>query len=275
MELNVRDRVSSYFGSKEVGDEIVEVEENLHAVNVTPDAALEEYGMMLLRVKLIYRAVFENRIVRTFLEAIPGLDDLLMLGKAYFHATEQQSDGGYVWDKVVVDAPATGHGVFLLQIPSVITSTLSSGHMYDEAEKILEFLRDPHRTVLNLVTLAEEMPVNETMMLRDEARERIGIPIGSVVINGLYPKLFGRETGEWLERAQATYDGEDAGLAGMLEAGVFRRQRIEMQQRYVERLHEEMEGPFFEIPYFFAERLTFPNIATIADAFETQAEGAT
>lgn len=272
MELNVRDRVSSYFGSQEVGSEIVEVEENLHAVNVTPDAALEEYGMMLLRVKLIYRAVFENRIVKTFLRAVPGLNDLLMLGKAYFHATEQQSDGEYVWDKVIVDAPATGHGVFLLQIPSVITSTLSSGHMYEEAQKILEFLRDSDRTVLNLVTLAEEMPVNETLMLRDQARERIGVPVGNVIINGLYPALFDDATGEWLERFQAEYDGDDTGLAGMLEAATFRRQRIQMQRNYVERLHDEMEGPFFEIPHYFSERLTFPNIQSIAEAFETQAE---
>jgi anion-transporting ArsA/GET3 family ATPase len=228
--------------------------------------------MMLLRVKLIYRAVFENRIVKTFLRAIPGLNDLLMLGKAYFHATEQQSDGGYVWDKVIVDAPATGHGVFLLQIPSVITSTLSSGHMYEEAQEILEFLRDPERTMLNLVTLAEEMPVNETLMLRDEARERIGVPVGSVIINGLYPRLFDDETGRWLEQFQESYDGEDEGLGGMLDAAWFRRQRMEMQRQYVERLHEEMEGPFFEIPHYFAERLTFPNIKAIAEEFETQTE---
>ncbi|MFB6350518.1 MAG: ArsA-related P-loop ATPase, partial [Bradymonadaceae bacterium] len=208
----------------------------------------------------------------TAARAIPGLNDLLMLGKAYFHATEQQSDGEYVWDKVIVDAPATGHGVFLLQIPSVITSTLSSGHMYEEAQKILDFLRDPERTVLNLVTLAEEMPFNETLMLKDQAREQIGVPVGNVVINGLYPALFDDETGEWLEGLRERYAGDDAGLTGMLEAAAFRRQRIEMQRTYVERLHEEMAGPFFEIPHYFADRLTFPNIASIAEAFETQAE---
>jgi len=272
MELNVRDRVSSYFGSREVGSEIVEVEENLHAVNVTPDAALEEYGMMLLRVKLIYRAVFENRIVQTFLRAVPGLNDLLMLGKAYFHATEQQSDGAYVWDKVIVDAPATGHGVFLLQIPSVITQTLNSGHMYEEAREILGFLRDPEQTALNLVTLAEEMPVNETLMLRDEARERIGVSVGNVIINGLYPALFDAEAGERLERLEETDAGGDEGLAGMLEAAMFRRQRIEMQRNYVEQLHEQMEGPFVEIPHYFSERITYPNIASIAEEFERHAE---
>lgn len=273
MELNVRDQVSSYFGSREIGPEIVEIEENLHAVNVTPAAALEEYGMMLLRVKLIYRAVFENRIVQTFLRAVPGLDDLLMIGKAYFHATERRSSGDFVWDKVVVDAPATGHGIFFLQIPQVIRSSLSSGHIYDKAVEITEFLTDETRTRLHLVTLAEEMPVNEMLMLRDRAREDVGIPIGAVVINGLYPEMFEGETGRWLQRAAERYDGEDDGLRGMLEAGAFRRQRVEMQQEYVGRIHDEIDGPSLEIPYFFEERLTFPQIRAIAERFEAFEEG--
>ena len=274
MELNVRDRVSSYFGSQEVGSEIVEVEDNLHAVNVTPEAALQEYGLMILRVKLIYRAVFENKIVQTFLRAIPGLDDLLMIGKAYFHATEQQSDGDHVWDKVVVDAPATGHGLFLLQIPSVITSSLSSGHMYDEAEKIFDFLRDPEKTALNLVTLAEEMPVNETLMLREQARERIDVPVGAVIANGIYPDIFGAEQSEWVKRALDYYDGDDEGLEGMFEAGIFRQQRIEMQRKYIERIKKEIDAPYVEIPYYFAERVTFPVIEAIADEFARQNEEA-
>jgi anion-transporting ArsA/GET3 family ATPase len=272
MELNVQDRFSSYFGSREVGSEIVEVEENLHAVNVTPAAALEEYGMMLLRVKLIYRAVFENQIVQTFLRAIPGLDELLMIGKAFHHATEEQSDGSAVWDKVVVDAPATGHGLFLLQIPTVITSSLSSGHMYERAKEIFAFLSDPEKTALNLVTLAEEMPVNETMMLRNEAREKIGIPTGNVIINGLYPSVFDDGEAEWLADLRDSYDGSDAGLTGMLDAAAFRRQRIGMQRRYVGKLHREMEGPFVDIPYYFTDRMTFPQIEAIAERFAEQAE---
>ena len=272
IELNVRDRVSSYFGSQEVGSDIVQIEDNLHAVNVTPEAAMQEYGLMILRVKLIYRAVFENRIVKTFLDAIPGLDDLLMIGKAYFHATEQHPNGEHVWDKVIVDAPATGHGIFLLQIPSVITSSLSSGHMYDEAEKIFEFLRDPNKSALNLVSLAEEMPVNETIMLREEARERLGIPIGGVMINGLYPPLFDEREAKWVTGASRRSDEEQGAVKGMLEAGLFRRKRRALQQKYAGRLREELEGPFFEFPYYFTDRITFPEIEAIAEEFERQEE---
>jgi anion-transporting ArsA/GET3 family ATPase len=269
IELNVKDRVSAYFGSQEVGSEIVEIEDDLHAVNVRPDAALEEYGLMMLRVKFIYRAVFENRVVRSLLNAIPGLDDLVMLGKAYYHATETDDRGEQVWDKVVVDAPATGHGLFMLQIPMVISQSISSGHMHEEANDILELLRDPERTALNLVTLPEEMPVNETLMLRDEIRQKLEMPLGWVVANGVYSPLFTSEETQWIDAAHPhTRSHGDPAIRGMINAAAFRSQRVELQGEYIDKLRHEVDQPILQIPYFFTNRVTFPQIERIAKRFE-------
>ena len=79
IEVNTQDRVSSMFGSDVVGTEIQEVEDNLYAVNSTPEASIEEYAMMMLRVRIVYKAVFENRIIQSFLKAIPGLPELVNL----------------------------------------------------------------------------------------------------------------------------------------------------------------------------------------------------
>ncbi|MFB6264621.1 MAG: ArsA family ATPase [Bradymonadaceae bacterium] len=274
VELDAQDRVGSYFGSPEVDTDIIEVEDNLHAVNVTPEAALEEYGLMILRLKVLYRAVFENRLVRTFIRAIPGLDELLMIGKAYYHANETDSSGDPVWDKVVVDAPATGHGLFLLQIPSVITSTLESGHMRSKASEILEFLREPERTALVLVTLAEEMPVNETLMMRREIRQRLELPLDSIFVNGLYPVLFEKPEIDWLEGIEAVGAGAESDvLAGMVEAARFRRERIGLQRDHLGRLLSEVDEPVRKIPQLFTERLTFPQIETISTCIRDQVEG--
>lgn len=273
MELNVKDKVSSFFGSSSVGSDIVEVEDNLFAVNVTPDAALEEYGLMILKVKLIYKAVFENRIISSFLKSIPGLNDLLMLGKAYFHATEVNTDGSYVWDKVVVDAPATGHGLFFLQIPSVITGFISSGHMYEEARRIQELLQDPRRTALNLVTLPEEMPVNETLMMRDELHERMGLSTTSVIANGVYPPLFSEDEYDWIEQANGVPEAEQGLVSGFLDAASFRDQRVELQKKYLDRLEDEVDLPLYYVPYHFTDRVTFPVISEIADELHAQITG--
>lgn len=272
IELNVKDKVSSFFGSSSVGSEIVEVEDNLYAVNVTPDAALQEYGLMILKVKLIYKAVFENRIIRSFLRSIPGLNDLLMLGKAYFHATEVATDGSYVWDKVVVDAPATGHGLFFLQIPSVITGFVGSGHMYEEARRIEDLLRDPKQTAVNLVTLPEEMPVNETLMMREELERRMGLHTSAIIANGVYPALFSDEEYDWIEQVRDGVEPDQEVLGGFLDAAAFRNQRVELQKKYLERLEHEVDLPIHYVPYHFTDRVTFPVISDIAAQLDGQSE---
>lgn len=262
IEINTKDKVSLMFGSEEVGTEIMEVEENLYAVNVTPDSAMEEYALMMLKLRIVYKALFQNRIIQSFLDAIPGINELVMLGKAYFHATEEE-DGEYVWDKVIVDAPATGHGLFFLQIPQVITSILTSGHMYDEAVEMLEVLQDPDFTVLNIVTLPEEMPVNETKMLYDAARSKLKVPLGFVVANGIYPPLFDERELELLE-------AEDPHDRALFDAARFRMNRTKLQRRYLGELYEATPLPVIRFPYVFAERLDFVAVRTMAESLRDQ-----
>jgi len=270
VEINTRDKVSRMFGSSEIGTDIIEVEDNLYAVDVTPEAAMEEYAMMMLRVRIVYKAVFENRIVRAFLRAIPGLNELVMLGKAYFHAIEEEGDG-HRWDKVVVDAPATGHGIFFLQIPSVITSILSSGHMYDEAKKMLDVLGDGEVTALNFVTLPEEMPVNETLMLHQTAVEQLDLPLGWVVINGIYPEVFDADEAETVERLHAAEPGEP--LGGLVDAASFRIERTRIQKRYMQELADALPLPRARLPFIFTERLDFPAVRSMAERLAEQFGG--
>lgn len=263
IEINTKDKVSLMFGSAEVGTEITEVEENLYAVNCTPASAMEEYALMMLRVRIVYKAVFENRIIQSFLAAIPGLNELVMLGKAYFHATEKAGDA-FVWDKVVVDMPATGHGLFFLQIPQVITSILSSGHMYDEAVQIQRLLSDQDLTVLNIVTLPEEMPVNETRMLYESAKEKLGVPLGFVIANGIYPPLFEQRE---LDLLDAPADEHERAV---FEAARFRLARTSLQRRYLGELYEATPLPVAEFPFVFAEKLDFVAIRTMAESLREQ-----
>lgn len=269
IELNVKDRLNSIFGSVEVGPEIVEIEENLWGVNITPQKAMEEYGIMKLRMRMVYKAVFENRVVQSFLRVIPGLNDLVMLGKAHFHATEVDSAGRHVWDKIVVDAPATGHGIFFLRIPSVITSIIDSGPMFSEAKKIEDFIQDPELTALNLVTLPEEMPVNETLELRQTVLKELKVPIGMVVANSVYDPLFTDQELGWIE---ATGDDplEDERTQGFLDAARFRTSRVQLQREYIAKLDERVDETFVTVPYYFTERFDFQTISKIADVLTEQ-----
>src|ERR1051325_2752958 len=108
--------------------------------------------------------VFENRVSKAFLRAIPGLDDYALLGKVWFHTTEDKR-GAPVWDTVVFDMPASGHSVSMLRVRWVIAETGPAGPLPRDARTIKSLLCDPARTAAVLVTLAEEMPVNEEIEL--------------------------------------------------------------------------------------------------------------
>jgi anion-transporting ArsA/GET3 family ATPase len=273
IELNVKDRLSSLFGAVEVGEEITEIEHNLWAVNTTPKAALREYAIMILRVKFVYKAVFENPVIASFLRVIPGLNELVMLGKAWYHTVEEDDRGRFVWDKVVVDAPATGHGIFFLKIPSVITSIIKAGPMYKEARKIEALLQDPDITALCLVTLPEEMPVNETLMFRKIVYNELKVPIGAIIANCVYPTGIEHEDMPWVLEANESVEGSSV-AESMLQAAAFRAKRVNMQSEYLKVLDELTDEPMVRIPYYFTERFNFQTIRKIADNLLDQLPGA-
>ena len=84
-ETNANDRFGSYFDKPPVGEKVTQLATNLYAVNTNPASALAEYGLMILKFKSVYEMVFENRVTRAFLRAIPGLDDYALY--PYLEAT--------------------------------------------------------------------------------------------------------------------------------------------------------------------------------------------
>ncbi len=270
MELDAKNKASSLFGVGEIDEEIREIDDNLYGVAVTPAEAMKEYALMVLKIKLIYRAVFENRVVSSFLRVIPGLNELVMLGKAYYHTQETDENGRQKWDKVIVDAPATGHGIFFLKIPSVITNLIGSGLMFEEANRILELLRDPARTGIAIVTLAEDMPVNETLMLTEVLTDEMELPIACVIANAIYRPLFSDDERDWIDDAQDFLCDEESEdvlqeFRGFIEAAKFRNDRVAMQQHYLELLRDNGDWPLMEIPYYFFDRMSFAIIDEIAN----------
>ncbi|MEL6181129.1 MAG: ArsA family ATPase, partial [Myxococcota bacterium] len=218
MELNAKEKTSRLFGSSPIGFEPTEVEENLFAVNITPKEAMREYAILKLRLKTLYRAVFENRFVRTFLRAIPGINELVLLGKVWYEEQARDGQGGRPrWDMIVVDAPATGHGIFFLQIPQVVTSIISSGPMFDEARQIQEMIQDRSRTLLNLITLVEEMPVNETIELKHTTEEILKVPLGYVIANAVYQPMFTTRQRQLVDAVRPQVDNDDGTLDRLLE----------------------------------------------------------
>lgn len=277
-QMKSKERLSTLLGGPPVMTDMVRVRDNLTAVNVYPEAALREYGVMVLHSVMVERAVLENKLARAFIRAIPGVEDYSMLGKVWYHTTEVEQ-GRPRFDLVVVDAPATGHVVTLLQIPSAILEAVPEGPLTRDARTMRELLRDPARASVMLVTLAEEMPVNETVELADKLRDRIGAAVGPVVVNQLYPPRFvtGPSARALAVLPEPRGDGEAAeGTPGdELLAPILLRARIAMRRRalndfYLEKLAAALPLPQVQLPYLFTTEFAAAQIEDLSRRLEAQ-----
>ncbi|MBL8788786.1 MAG: ArsA family ATPase [Deltaproteobacteria bacterium] len=269
-ELNTREKAPLFFGKPPSGYAYQEIYPNLFSINILPDPALREYGLMKLRFERVYKLVFENEAMKRLLKVIPGMNELFLLGKAFNMEREKRRDGRPLWDLIIVDAPATGHGVSLLRLPDTILKVADAGPMAEEVGAMRDLLLDPRRTLVNLVTLPEEMPVRETFELANQLEGQLRMPKGFLFVNGIWPELLS-ETDQGLVtaldavlppsevRARAGVEG----LAQMLE-------RRRFQEAHLTELADHMPWPRVELPYLFRERFDLSAITLLADTLVSQ-----
>ena len=267
-ETNANDRFGNYFDKPPVGTEPVELAPNLFAVNATAASALEEYGLMVLKFRSIYEMVFENRVTRAFLRAIPGLDDYALLGKAWFHTTEEKRKKP-VWDTVVFDMPASGHSVSMLRVPWVIVDTVPEGPLTRDARTVKELLTDPARTAAVLVTLAEEMPTNEAIELETKLIS-MGIVPQQLVVNQVYPDHF--PAGTPLARVLDTLIVDPTlttPLVEVTEHARLSRDRRALNAHYLHELAKRAKTPIAELPMVFRTSLGSADVRALGAKLST------
>ena len=252
-EASANDRFGELFGGTDpVGTSITRLRENLYAVNTNPAAALEEYGLMILKFRRVYKMVFENRVTRYFLRAIPGLDEYAVLGKAWFHWNEEER-GRRAWDTLVFDMPASGHSMSMLRIPKVILETVPEGPLTRDAATLRRQLQDPAHTAIVLATLAEEMPVAEARELTAVLHKQLGLRVSRLIVNQVFPDRFphGSPGEQILERL----DGAGGDLAPLAGHGWTALRRRRLNERYLGELARHLALPRLELPLLFAPRL--------------------
>jgi Mrp family chromosome partitioning ATPase len=246
-EVNTKERISALLEARPVGPEIGPLEPNIDAVDVRPREAMREYALMILKFRSIYNAVFENRFVRYFLRAIPSLAELVMLGKVLYHLKEKKPDGSFRYDLVILDSPATGHGLTLLRLPQALLATIPPGPMADEARWMHALLTHRDDSAAVLVTLPESMPVNETIELQRGLRDVVGMPMAALVLNGFIAPSFSPAERERLREAP-----ED--LQPLARAALGREMRADLSERYAQKLAVDIELPQIRVPFLFTQR---------------------
>lgn len=161
------------------------VQPRLSVWSASPTECFDDFLARKMHLPVLARRVVHNRFVDTFIDAVPGLNDMMMLGRIENLLVEPGADEPH-FDVMVVDAPATGHGLTLLQAARTMTDMTRVGPFHDLAQAVDVFLSDPRRTAVVLVTLPEELPVSETLELAHEL-ERDGFRVHTVIANLVDP----------------------------------------------------------------------------------------
>jgi anion-transporting ArsA/GET3 family ATPase len=258
VEVDTHDRFAALFGKPQpVAYKVADVGRGVHALNLDPKQVILDFFKTHLRFTAFSRQIANSKIFQYFYAAAPGLRELLCLGKIW-RLLEEQREGEPAWDCVVLDAPATGHGLAILNIARIAHDSLF-GPMKEHARKIRDMLRDPQITTLNLCALPEEMPVNEAADLFQAAVSDLDIPVGVVFMNAVVTPLFTPENAALYEQHAAALvtpgsplaralGGQAAGTA--IQRGLQRRDaRAMLSGQALERIRARIPRPVVEIPF--------------------------
>jgi anion-transporting ArsA/GET3 family ATPase len=236
-------RMPEIFGVTAQGYEPVRLRKRLWSISITPEKALEDYVVQQIKFRRLYQMVFRNRVMGPFVDGVPGLRDSVQLGKIF--DLERAGDRAE-WDLVIVDAPATGHGLTLLASATTMMDLTRAGPMYEGVRLVHERLDDPAITALVLVALPEEMPVAETLDLWDRLAERQPL-VRMCVLNGVQPRPF-PDSVDWPHaRAALATDASPAvsEAIGLTDAWLARSQ---VQDRARATLSDRVGVPLAELP---------------------------
>jgi anion-transporting ArsA/GET3 family ATPase len=269
---NAKERISAMYGTDAIGSDIAPIAENVWAVNIDPEHAFQEYGRMVLKVPGLYRVVFQNRYVRSFLPAVPGLQEWSMLGKAWYHTTEREADGANRFNVVLFDAPATGHGLDMLRVPKVILEVVPPGVLRRDAETAWKMFTDPAETAVVVVTMPEELPVTETLELVDTVDRELRMPLGALVVNAVLTPLFSAKEHAELAKIDPnrTWASPSLPLSAPESAVVSAARRSvqeQLQATSIERLASLANVHKITLPYLFDDVATPTSIEKLAALF--------
>jgi anion-transporting ArsA/GET3 family ATPase len=232
----------------------------LFGVNLVPKQVMDEYVHHVVKLAVLARRIFESPIYERFFAAAPGLKELMTLGKIMtLESAHEPWSRRPLWDFIVVDAPATGHGLALLKVPLAATSAVPVGPVGANARRVLALLRDKLRTALLIVAMPEELAAVEAAQFYRLAEDEVGIETAGLVLNACHERRLDRtQEAEVLARLAAGADGALAPGVSLRAALVAARRHIRrrrLAQFYATRLRRAVPVPQVALPFLFDDRL--------------------
>ena len=201
---------------------------------------LQDHGLSALGRRLI-----SSGVVSVIATAVPGIKELLILGKI------KQLERLQTYDTIILDSPASGHLITFLSSPKGLGDIANVGLLRSQAEEVTALLKDPSRCKVVLVTLPEETPVEETLQTISKIRELDTVEIGPVIINGvIHTSKINNLTRDKI--------GEYASQIPEFGAYSYVEARQAMQIRNIDLLRHKLGNlSYFQLPLIFSEEMSY------------------
>jgi anion-transporting ArsA/GET3 family ATPase len=250
-----------------------EVLPGLSTVNLDPSAVMDQYVRHVVPVDLLARRILSSPVYRRFFAAAPGLRELMVLGKIMvLEEARARLSRKPAWDLVVVDAPATGHGLAFLKVPLAASRAIPVGPVGHNARRVLKLVRDPKRTAVVVVAVPEEMAIVEALEFHRLAVEELEVEPAAAVLNACHERRFSDPEEAEIVRLTANE------ARGSLEPGVplpaaLRAARRQIRRRrltrlYRGRLKRALPIPLASLPFLFCERMGREELELLAEGLE-------
>ncbi|MEU9137097.1 ArsA-related P-loop ATPase [Streptomyces sp. NPDC048404] len=254
----------------------------VYALAIDPELALLDYLQMFYKLGGAGRALKKLGAIDFATTIAPGLRDVLLTGKACEAVRRKEKSGRFTYDYVVMDAPPTGRITRFLNVNDEVAGLAKIGPIHNQAQAVMRVLKSPE-TAVHLVTLLEEMPVQETADGIAELRAA-KLPVGRIIVNMVRPALLDGvdlELAKAAPRSAVAKSLSSAGLGGARRGGLAERlvdpllqQAGEYAERYTLETEQrsvlvEQDLPLHELP-LLAEGLDLAGLYELAAQLRKQ-----
>ncbi|GAA2289018.1 ArsA-related P-loop ATPase [Streptomyces atrovirens] len=254
----------------------------VYALAIDAELALLDYLQMFYKLGGAGRALKKLGAIDFATTIAPGVRDVLLTGKACEAVRRKDRNGRFVYDYVVMDAPPTGRITRFLNVNDEVAGLAKIGPIHNQAQAVMRVLKSPE-TAVHLVTLLEEMPVQETADGIAELRAA-RLPVGRVVVNMVRPEVLdgdGLELATAVPRSSIARALSSAGLGGARRGGHAERlvdpllaQAEEYAERYALETEQravlaDLDVPLHELP-LLAEGMDLAGLYQLARELREQ-----
>jgi anion-transporting ArsA/GET3 family ATPase len=137
-----------------------EIKPGLFEINLNAATCFEEYIQLKLKIKALYSLFLGSKVTQYMEKAAPGIRELVLTGKVWYERKN--------YDHVVIDMPSTGYALTMLHTPFNFANLFPGGPVHRDANDMISTFKNPEESAFVIVSLAEEMPYQESLECEEE-----------------------------------------------------------------------------------------------------------